>query len=119
MENLISNDVLSVIFNRLRAKDNIKMGKISSLLKPDAIFKILINARYKQERQIELSDIEKNVKFESGEMICMYVAEKWNLIKANFSSSKLPYPEIANQSKKEIEKQLEKKKNYSINRFIA
>ena len=49
----------------------------------------------------------------------MYVAEKWNLIKTNFSSSKLPYPEIANQSKKEIEKQLEKKKNYSINRFIA
>lgn len=118
MKNLISNEMLAVMFNRLRGQENIPLGKLSSMLKAEDIFQILVNARYKQEHQIALSDLESKIKKESGSLISMYVNEKWNLIKKDISFSKIPFPKMSTMSLKDMEKH-NSKKGSTINRFIA
>ena len=119
MENFISNQTVSVMFNKLRASEKIKMGQFSSCLKPIDIFKILINARYKQENKIENSDLEKKIKAENGNMIVMYVSEKWTLIKNQYKINSIPFPEFAHISLKDIEKFLIKNKNYNYLKAIG
>lgn len=118
MENLVSNEMLGVIFNRLRNQENIPIGKVSSLLKSESIFKVLVNAKYKQEKQIALSDLELKIKQESGDLIFMYVSEKWNSIKNNLFVSKIPFPEMSTKALSDVEKRTIKK-SYSTNKFIA
>lgn len=111
MKNNISNEMLGIIFKRLRAQEGIMMGSTTKMLEPELVYKILINARYKQEKQIAMSDLEIRVRNEAGVLIKMYVAEKWAQIKSG-EPEKIPFPEIADKSLKDVERLAEKQRLY-------
>ena len=117
MKNNISNEMLGIIFKRLRAQEGINAGSTTKLLEPELIYKILINARYKQEKQIAMSDLEIRLRNESGDLIKMYIAEKWTQLKGE-EPERIPFPEIANKSLRDVEKLVERQRLYTC-RVIA
>ena len=97
-----NKDLLSFVFGRLRNQEGIERGKLTSCMDDETIFKILINARYKQERGITLTELEDSVKRESGNFIFAYVSQKWESAKSEEVFSSLPYAELSHLTTKDF-----------------
>ena len=90
-----SGEVLKFVFGRLRLQEGIAKGRVTAQMKDEMIFKVLVNAFFKQENGLALTELENIVKKESGTYITMYVAQKWDAAKKECSYKALPYEEVS------------------------
>ena len=82
------NRRLNITFGYFRQKEGIKEGQLSSLIEPIGVYSVLMNRRFKKENNLQISDLEEQIAFESGKFIRAYVAEKFT--QSGFNE--LPYP---------------------------
>lgn len=94
----VNEDILGFVFKRLRMQEGIELGKASSSMNSETIFKILINAKFKQERGITLTELEKTISKESGAYIRTYVAQKWDEAKSENVFTEIPYERLSKTS---------------------
>ena len=97
-----SKELLGFVFRRLRNQEGIEKGKITSSMDDELIFKILINAKFKQEKGITLTELENAVKKESGNFIVAYVSQKWDSVRGEINLNSLPYADISNLTTRDI-----------------
>ena len=109
----INNEILGFVFNRLRIQEGKRVGRITAMMDNVLVFKILINARYKQERKTMLSDLERTIREESGINICAYVSQKYDQAKQLGEITSMPYQELENKTIGDIER-FHKKNNHRI-----
>lgn len=108
----VNTEVLRFVFNRLKLQEGISLGKTAANMDCELIFKVLINANYKQEHDITLTELETTVKRECGTYIAMYVAQKWEEAKKENSFLSVPYSDISHMTIRDIA--LKKAKNAVI-----
>lgn len=101
-ELVINKEMLRFVFSRLRAQEGITKGNITKTIGDEMIFKILINTLYKKDKNMILTELETAVKKENGNFIFMYVSQKWDEVKKNYSS--IPFDELAKLSIKDLPK---------------
>ncbi len=94
----VDQTILGFVFKRLRMQEGIEEGKTSSSMSSETIFKILINAKFKQEKGITLTELEKTVSKESGSYIRAYVAQKWDEAKSENVFTEIPYERLSKTS---------------------
>ena len=100
----INESMLDYVFNRLRMQEGKTLGKTTSKLDSLTIFKVLVNARYKQESGIQLTDLEKTIKEESGFYINTYVTQKYEEAKSGGGITSIVYPAFSNATLNDIYK---------------
>ena len=98
----VNESMLDFVFNRLRMQEGKTLGKVTSKLDSLTIFKVLINAKYKQESGLQLTDLEETVKEESGFYINTYVTQKYEEAKLNGGISSIVYPAFSNATLNDI-----------------
>ena len=106
----INESMLDFVFNRLRMQEGKTLGKTTSKLDSLTIFKVLANAKYKQDFGIQLTDLEKTVKEEAGFYIYTYVTQKYEEAKMNGGITNIIYPAFSNITLNDIYKM----KNHNI-----
>ena len=100
----IDEQVLGLVFNRLRKQEKIGEGKTTSAMSNSLIFKILFNARYKLENEITLTDLEQTVRKEVGNNIKTFVAQKYEKVKVERRFNTVPYKELEHKTVKDFER---------------
>ena len=100
----INEGMLNYVFNRLRMQEGKTLGKVTSKLDSLTIFKVLANAKYKQDYGIQLTDLEKTIKDEAGFYINTYVSQKYEEAKANGGITSMIYPAFSNATLNDIYK---------------
>jgi len=98
----INLEILGFVFKRLRNQEGIEEGLIFSKLKNFEIFKILVNVKFKKDKGISLTELEKRVLKESGSYISSYVFQKYEEQSKIKSIEELPYREYANKTLKDF-----------------
>ena len=107
----LNKQLLGFVFNRLRLQEGKKLGKVTAMMDDILIFKILINAKFKQEHEIVLSELEKVVREECGKNICMYVSQKYEQEKNESKIKDIPFNELSNKTIGDIERLYKKGTN--------
>lgn len=97
-----SKEMLGFVFNRLRTQEGIEKGQITMMMNDELIFKVLVNAKYKQEKGQTLTTLENSVRKESGSFIQMYVSQKWEEAKKEQHYNELPFEEISSLTTSDI-----------------
>ncbi|MBQ7467178.1 MAG: hypothetical protein IJS74_03830 [Clostridia bacterium] len=92
----VNESMLDYVFNRLRMQEGKTSSKIISKLDSLTIFKVLANAKYKQDFGIQLTDLEKTIKDEAGFYIYTYVSQKYEEAKSNGGITSIVYPAFSN-----------------------
>ncbi len=92
----INEGMLDFVFNRLRMQEGKTLGRTTSKLDSLTIFKVLANAKYKQDCGMQLTDLEKTVKEEAGFYIYTYVSQKYEEAKLNGGITSIVYPAFSN-----------------------
>ena len=90
MDNVAKN--LDVMFNALREREGVKKGMVCEVIGSIAEYGVLMNRRFKEENNIELSDLEKIVASEEGKFIRMHIAELFYQLKIN-EQENIPFPQ--------------------------
>ena len=84
-----------------------QVGKISSLMEDELIFKILLNVKFKEDHKITLTDLEETIKNEAGYGIRQYVNGKYEEAYKN-SLSSIPFTDLSYTTIREINEILRK-----------
>ena len=100
----VNEGMLDYVFNRLRMQEGKTLGKTTSKLDSMTIFKVLANAKYKQDFGIQLTDLEKTIREEAGFYIYTYVSQKYEEAKANGGVTSIVYPAFSNATLNDIYK---------------
>ena len=98
----IDEGTLKYVFNRLLMQEGKTLGKTASKLDCLTIFKVLANAKYKQDFGLPLTDLEKTIKDESGFYINTYVSQKYEEAKLNGGVTSIIYPAFSNATLNDI-----------------
>ena len=83
---------LDVMFNAFREREGIKKGQVCSEIDPITEYGILMNRRFKEENDIELSSLEERVASEEGMFIRMYIADLFYELGID-KLQRIPFPE--------------------------
>lgn len=103
----VNSQFIKFIFTRLRMQEKRQVGKISSLMEDELIFKILLNVKYKEDHKITLTDLEQTIKNEAGYGIRQYVNGKYDEAYKN-SLSCVPFNDLSYTTIHEINEILRK-----------
>lgn len=90
----LSPQFIKFIFTRLRMQEKRQVGKVSSLMDDELIFRILLNVKFKEENDIMLTDLEQAVKSEAGYGIRQYVYGKYDQTYTS-KLSHVPFSELS------------------------
>ena len=102
MELNVNKEVLNFVFRRLRMQEGIKEGKLTMAMDSETIFKILFNVKFKQERGMVLTELEKGVNSEVGSYIRTYVAQKWEEAKSKNTFLDIPFAGLEKKTASEL-----------------
>ena len=103
----VSGQFIKFIFTRLRMQEKRQIGKISSLIEDELLFKFLLNIKYKEDHNIVLTDLEQSIKEEAGIGIRQYVNGKYDeAYKQNLTQ--LPFSELSFTTVKDLNQILRK-----------
>ncbi len=92
VNNLNSWKTVEIIFDTLRATEGIEKGKLSTILGIEVVCWVLTNRRYKEEKGITPTDFEEAIANESGSLVRMYMAERYQQPKFQALQS-VPFPQ--------------------------
>ena len=90
----VNSQFLKFIFTRLRMQEKRQVGKISSLMEDELVFKILLNVKFKEDHGITLTDLEESVRNEAGVSIRQYVNGKYEQAYST-ALTQLPFEDLS------------------------
>lgn len=95
MKNTINTEILNFVFNRLRLQEGIVKSKNLDKVDNSTLYKLLYNAKFKQDHNFPLTNLEQLAKDNSGKFIQMYISQKYDETKKIQPIRSLPFEEVA------------------------
>jgi len=113
----VKKELLGFVFKRLRLQEGLKDRVLTAHLTDEQIFKIMANVKYKQDKGMVYTDLEKAVLRENGTYIKMFVFQKIEEFSKVNRLTQIPYEEFKNITLRELNDNIKKKnaKSFLIN----
>lgn len=115
----VKKELLGFVFKRLRVQEGLKDRVVTAHLNEEQIFKIIANVKFKQDKGMIYTDLEKAVLRENGNYIKMYVFQKYDETTKVEKLNQLPFEEYKNVTLKELNEDVKKKnaKSFLVNQI--